>query len=77
MDEVLRLTTKDLQYILDNLERQDIAMNLGQCEDHMDEQGYCKMCTALQRLDTFVSESLDRKAGLWYSVNSNPEDDDW
>ena len=76
MDEILRLTVKDLEYIAVMLDQQDVQGALGKCDSHMDDEGYCKMCTAMQRLNTFIDEAHERNAGMWYKIGSE-EDFDW
>lgn len=70
MDKELRITLEDLQFLENILHQQDIASQLGKCEDYLDDEGYCRMCTALQRLNILVEEMQEKNVDIvWIKEN--------
>jgi hypothetical protein len=49
-------TPAEFQLLDDALERAELAGMLGECKDYTDEDGFCSMCTALQKFENLRPE---------------------
>lgn len=57
-------TQEDLELLFDTLMSQDAMVALGTCDDYKDDEGYCKMCTALDRLQSLIWLMRDEDAWI-------------
>lgn len=57
-------TQEDFEFIERILDGQDMLERFGTCEDYMDDEGYCRMCTARQRLNSLITFMKDEDAWI-------------